>query len=556
MKLTHNRLALSVALVLSGLSNASAQTTTEPAQVTGIGPWTTAPVFTIGETINGYTPPGIPDGMGAFERNDEVVIVSNHELRSAQGYPYFLANGAELTGARVSYLSFDKDSRELMDAGLAYDTIYNRAGLPVTDSSDLEFGGLNRLCSAGSFSKGQAGFVDDVFLTGEETGGGTEFALDVANGELWALPWMGRAAWESVAALEVPGINRTHVAILIGDDRGDAPLLLYVGEKMKNGNFVERNGLANGKLYMWVADNGELSPADWSGTGTSRSGRFVEVENYNADQAGSAGSQGELGFDDLGFATQAELDNQKSAIGAFNFSRPEDVHTNPREGKGNEVVLASTGRDTTINQGADYWGTTYLVDVKINRGRIKNGNITADISILYDGDDAGNQFPHPDFGIRSPDNLVWADDGLIYIQEDRSTSVRVPKDPAGCDAATDPVECRDRAFGGASGEEASLWTLDPKSGVATRIGQVDRTAVPAGQTDGDPLDLGDWETSGIIDVTEEFDADDERLFFFNSQAHSLGGGIIDSANLVQGGQFLFLSAEELDDDDDEEGEND
>ena len=134
MKLTHNRLALSVALVLSGLSNASAQTTTEPAQATGIGPWTTTPVFTIGETINGYTPPGIPDGMGAFERNDEVVIVSNHELRSAQGYPYFLANGTELTGARVSYLSFDKDSRELMDSGHAFDTIYNRAGLPVTDS--------------------------------------------------------------------------------------------------------------------------------------------------------------------------------------------------------------------------------------------------------------------------------------------------------------------------------------------------------------------------------------------------------------------------------------
>ena len=174
MKLIRSRLAISVTLVMFGLSSATAQTTTEPAQVSGIGPWSTSPVFTIGETINGYTPTGIPDGMGAFERDDEVVIVSNHELRSTQGYPYYLATGAELTGARVSYLSFDKDSRKLMDAGLAYDTIYNRAGLPVTDSSDLEFGGLNRLCSAGSFSKGQAGFVDDVFLTGEETGGGTE----------------------------------------------------------------------------------------------------------------------------------------------------------------------------------------------------------------------------------------------------------------------------------------------------------------------------------------------------------------------------------------------
>ncbi len=544
MELIPNRLAFSVALAMAGLSGASAQTTTEPVQVTGLGPWTTSPVFTIGETIDGYTPPGIPDGMGAFERDDEVVIVANHELRSAQGYPYFLANGAELTGARVSSLSFAKHSRELMDMGLAYDTIYNRAGEIVDEPSDLDFGGLNRLCSAGSFTKGQAGFVDDVFLTGEESYGGTEFALDVANGKLWALPWMGRAAWESVAALEVPGINKTHVAIVIGDDRGDAPLLLYVGEKMKNGNFVERNGLAHGRLYMWVADNGELSPAHWSGTGTSRSGRFVEVEIYNADDAGSAASQEDRGFDELGFATQEELDSQKSAIGAFNFSRPEDVHTNPRKGKGNQVVLASTGRNTAINQGADLWGTTYLVDVKINLGRIQNGNITADLTILYDGDDAGLQFSHPDFGIRSPDNLVWADDGLIYIQEDRSTPVRVPKDIAGCAAATDPGECQDLAFGGASDEEASLWSLDPISGAAYRIGQVNRDAVPTGQTDSDPLDLGDWETSGIIDVTDEFDAKGERLLFINAQAHSLGGGVIDSANLVQGGQFLFLSHDE------------
>ena len=545
MKLIHNSLAIGVALALFGLTSATAQTTTEPAQASGLGPWTTSPVFTIGETINGYTLPGIPDGMGAFERDDEVVILSNHELQNTQGYPYSLANGTELTGARVSYLSFDKGSRELMDAGLAYDTIYNRAGQHVTHASDLDFDGLHRLCSAGSFTRGQAGFVDDVFLTGEETGGGTEFALDVANGELWALPWMGRAAWESVAALEVTDINHTHVAIVIGDDRGDAPLLLYVGEKDPNGNFVERNGLANGKLYMWVANNGELSPADWSGTGTQRRGRFVEVENYNASQAGSADNQDELGFDELGFATQTELDNQKSTIGAFNFSRPEDVHTNPRAGKGNQVVLASTGRETTINQGADYWGTTYLVDVKISRGRIRNDNITADISIIYDGDDAGGmQFSHPDFGIRSPDNLVWADDGLVYIQEDRSTSERVPKDPAGCSAATDPAKCRDLAFGGASGQEASLWKLDPISGAATRIGQVNRSGIPTGQTDGDPLDLGDWETSGIIDVTDEFDAIGERLFFFNAQAHSLGGGPIDSKDLVQGGQFLFLSAEE------------
>ncbi len=345
MKLMRNCLALGVALAISGVTTASATTTPEPAQVTGLGPWNTSPVFTIGETINGYTPPGIPDGMGAFERNDKVLIVSNHELRSTQGYAYKLANGTELIGARVSYLTFDKQNRELEKAGLAYDTIYNRAGDIVDEASDLESSGLHRLCSAGSFISGQAGFVDDVFLTGEETYGGTEFALDVANGELWALPWLGRAAWESVAALEIGGINKTHVAILVGDDRGDAPLLLYVGEKIPGGNFIERNGLANGRLSVGAIT--DLSPRK---NGTEQPQRPLREVRTTSNERQHADSQDELGFDELGFATQAELDNQKVTIGAFNFSRPEDLHTNPKSGKGNQVVFASTGRDTTINQ--------------------------------------------------------------------------------------------------------------------------------------------------------------------------------------------------------------
>lgn len=529
-------LSVGVAATLLNASGAIAQTT-QPAQTVGLGPWTTEAVVTVGETINGYQPVGIPDGMGAFDRGDYVEVVSNHELRSQVGYPYTLASGAELRGARISSVIIDKETRQVTDMDLAYDTIYNRAGEVVMSSSDLDFGGLNRLCSAGYEPAGSAGFVDDVMLTGEETFGGTEFVLDPVNDELWAAPAMGRAAWESAAAIDAKTINETHVAVLVGDDRGDAALLLYVGEKQRGGNFLERNGLAQGRLYMWVADDGSLSPADWNGTGTSRSGKFVEVVNYNPDEAGSADSQNERGFDELGYATQAELDAQKVEIGAFNFSRPEDVHRSPKaRGNGGEVVFASTGRNTTINQGKDLWGTTYVIDTKINRGRIKNGNITADITILYDGDDAGaGQFPDPDFGLRSPDNLVWGDDGIIYVQEDRSVS----------------------GFGDVSGEETSIWAIDPETGLLERVSQVDRSAIPDdGQFDIDPDDLGDWETSGIIDVTDLFGAEDERLLFLNVQAHSLRGGPVgdpfvpsgdptsDDSNLVQGGQWLFMSQPE------------
>ncbi len=207
-------------------------------------------------------------------------------------------------------------------------------------------------------------------------------------------------------------------------------------------------------------------------------------------------------------------------LGGFTFSRPEDVATNPADGT--QAILASTGRSSLFP--SDSWGTTYTVDVDFND--IDAGDITATLDILYDGDDAGaGQFEGPDFGLRSPDNLDWAQDGLIYLQEDRSVS----------------------GFGDVSGEETSIWSLDPTTRELVRVAQVDRSAVPDGsgsvpsaQTDTDPADLGDWETSGIIDVSRFFGEDPGELFIFNVQAHSLRGGEIDSEDLVQGGQLAFL----------------
>ena len=121
-----------------------------------------------------------------------------------------------------------------------------------------------------------------------------------------------------------------------------------------------------------------------------------------------------------------------AAVGAFQFSRPEDVATDPADPT--RFVLASTGRGQLFP--SDNWGTTYIVDVDFS-------DLTATLDIVYDGDDAGaGQFADPDFGLRSPDNLDRADDGMIYVQEDRSTAPRL-------------------ALGGTSGIEASVWMLDP-----------------------------------------------------------------------------------------------
>lgn len=496
--------------------------TTADNQMTGINNAHVDPVLTIGEAVNGYTPPGIPDGMQAYSRGRTVQILSNHELESDAGYPYTLANGTALTGARVSSFILSKVSRNILDASLAYHTMYDRTGAEVT-SPDQVNGGLNRLCSARGVAAGQYDFEDNIFFTGEEYRNGTEWALDVDSGELWAAPALGRAAWESVSPVDTG--NPETVGLIIGDDTSAAPLYYYVGKKndLGDNSFLDRNGLAQGQLYCWASKTGELNPEEFNGTGGMLAGEWMPLAVRDESMAGQAGydEQGYLDGDTL----RTAADNQ----GCFSFSRPEDVHNNPH--KPTEVVFTSTGRQSTFP--ADNWGTLYIVDVA-----------SAELKILLDDDD--QQFR--DFGIRSADNLVWADNGKIYVQEDRSTGLKVPKDPAGCAVADDPEACRDDAFGGRSTIEASIWEINPHTEIKStvdiqRIGVMNRAAaLPSGQVDTDPLDLGDWESSGIIDVTRYFKTvPGSTLLFANTQAHSVSGGAIDSENLVQGGQYFFIT---------------
>ena len=460
--------------------------------------WEVAPIFTVENRIGDYRPPGILDGAGAFELDDNTVrVLVNHELRPEQGYAYELANGTSLTGSRVSYFDIDKVTLEVKASGVAYDTIVNRYGQTLERAivDDGDTGALRRLCSSVFVPKGSYALVDDIYFTGEETGGGQLYALDVANNVLYAAPQAGRAAFENVTLIDTG--NADTIGIVIGDDRQGAPLLLYIGAKnaIGDGSFLDRNGLAQGKLYTWVVDNGDSTPEDFNKTGEMRSGNFVEIDIRNESKAGME-HHDEMGFvsqelqDTLSFGS-AELGIE--GVGAFHFSRPEDLAVNP--GNGSQVVFNSTGRGQVYP--SDDWGTVYMIDFDLS-------DMSANIRIIYSGDDSGaGQFPGgPDFGLRSPDNLEWAADGFVYQQEDRSTSIG--------------------EFGGTSGREASVWQMDPTDGQLVRIAEVNRQAIPVGAVDTDPDDLGDWETSGVLDVTSLFGADSTTLLV-NVQAHSMRG---------------------------------
>ena len=125
------------------------------------------PVFTIGDTLESttgalnassagnFSPVGTPDGLGAFLLNANTIrVFMNHEVEvpttGSAGYPFILANGTVMSkgGARISYFDIDKNNRRVIDGGLAIARIYDRSGNVVTSTTQLELGGLDRMCSA------------------------------------------------------------------------------------------------------------------------------------------------------------------------------------------------------------------------------------------------------------------------------------------------------------------------------------------------------------------------------------------------------------------------
>ena len=498
--------------------------------------FTAKTLATIGDNFGDYRPPGVLDGMDAWRWNENTVrLFVNHELECYAGYPWQLANGTTLRGARVSWFDIDRDTQEIRAGGNAIQEMRDRRGTIVTSARQVNESsrssllnwfasnkdkqcGLTSLCSAQGYRVGEFGFVDDLFFTNEEVStaeghphGGSVWCLDIHTGTLWALPELGRGAWENAAAIETPDQAKAdgHIALLLGDDldAGSAPLYLWVGKKIPDGNFIERNGLTQGQLYAWASNKGDRDPQDWRGTGNQRAGTFKALITHDPDQAG------EPGYDRDGYLNDNLLRTQAQELGAFMMSRPEDLHTNPQNGL--QVALCSTGQGNVYP--ADDWGTVYLIDMQFD---MLNAVLrpTATLTILHDTDDYG------DHGIRSPDNIVWASDGWLYIHEDRATRLN--------------------EFGGETGREASTWRLNPsKPKEFQLVAVIDRSVVlPDGAKDGRPAKLGAWECSGIIDVSKLFTENADELWLITAvQADSIRGGPIGGQELlVEGGQLVML----------------
>ena len=485
-------------------------------------------LITAGEVVNGmqpgfsvYVPPGFFDGMGAYDNNDGTyTLLVNHELASTAGYQLNVAGQNGITpgsvsgvaGARISRFVVAKDidgnsangfQSKVLSGGLAYDTV-------ISPDPAFQKGGFNRFCSANFAPAAQfsgRGFVDSLFLLGEESGSGRFFALDPAGEDLYHVPAFGLGGWESATALDT-GSASTVAVMLFDDTSGIANYLyLWVGTKDPgSADLLARNGIAaaSGSLYAWKASDIANTPAALNGVSlnTPVNGGWVLLGS---------------GTQVAALPTATALRSLASAQGAMTFVRIEDGAVDPVSGR--QVAFNSTG-----GSGDDLYGNTNIIDLSAAfdaSGQLAAGASTT-LRVLVDADRLTGVARQS--GVRNPDNIEWSANGRLYIQEDRSL----------------PAGVSNGSFGS---EEASIWSVDVLTGVADRWAQIDRSVVPAiyGQSDSATTDVGNWESSGVIDVSAIYGASAGTFFLADVQAHSLTNGNLNgSSYLVEGGQIDLI----------------
>lgn len=433
---------------------------------------------------------GIPDGMGFYRQdadNHLVTLLVSHEFNSTQGGTAGpLPAGARISELTLSLLRNRAAPRTIASGKYAIEHLFY--GEPPVEVDPITRG-IGRLCSS-HMAGPEVGFDRPIFLNGEEADGANTYdglgglAWATIGNETYALPRLGRAAWENIVAVPNTGDYTVVFGLEDGPSAGDglnSQLYWYVGAKNPGAaDALGLNGLDNGSLYTWVADDAAMnSEAAFATEGASLPGTWVSVD---WDQ------------------TDAALDTQTRAVGGFAFVRIEDGASDLNT-PGVFYFVTTGGRP------ANPYGRLYKMTFDAAN---PYGPTTLTLLDVYDTTE-----------VISPDNIDINKFGEIAICEDPNynlSSLGLTRDTA-------------------------LWIYNVNDGSKQIVAEVDRDAARAHALAADPGNSSDpgsdtpggWEFSGVIDAESLLGP---GFWLFNVQAHSLR--IVPTGETVQGGQILWL----------------
>ncbi len=123
----------------------------------------------------------------------------------------------------------------------------------------------------------QKGYRGAIFLSGEEVGHEGRAFAHLLDGTSYELPYLGKMSWENILAQ--PGTGDTTLVVAM-DDSTPGQVYVYIGEKRRTGNPVERAGLVGGKLYGVAVDGYPVEPDTGIPSGTPF--RLIEITNQQS----------------------------------------------------------------------------------------------------------------------------------------------------------------------------------------------------------------------------------------------------------------------------------
>lgn len=389
------------------------------------------------------------DGLGALLSDASTLRVQvNHEVLDATISEVDLdlsslktAIGNTISGGTTGGVSFVTSARQ------AYDRWSSDGGASWTNTSDPNNTSFNRFCSGQSylpntFGAGR-GFVDNVYITGEESFGIASFerlfAIDLDNRDFYQLSGVAGSApggiggmpkdsWENAALLDTGETD--HVALLLSPDGGTQIMKMFIGEKGKdvNGNasndFLARNGLAFGSYYYLNDVLPAIGTPSVDGTfDTTTAGALFASKMEDVDTSPSD-------------PTRAVLGNQN--FGLFTFDFDFDFTSGSFSAAGSSFSITKTQNDVSNTLGTfgdpdnvDWSAATVLNGTTYPDGLIfvnednSNGEIWvnapdgSDLTLI--GDTAGIGTSTETSGILDISALVGFNPGSVLLTSSQGT---------------------------------------------------------------------------------------------------------------------------------------
>jgi hypothetical protein len=507
MKLSKPALVGVIAVIATAVSTSAWAAAPKPTYLLSKNPAVALKVIaTTGDTINGLTVRGIPDGMGAYaNERGGITLLSSHEISTTAPLALKGKSSTAVWATSITKFNVSPNSMAVTSASdfIKEVNFYNyttgkyqstpTGAAPVGVSAGTFDWGISRFCSAtytaaGTFLYNGVGYAGGLYTAGEEVGDDSRgFAFDM-DGVGYQLPRMGMTAFENI----IPGIKPGPNTVVIGTEDGsatDSQMTIYVGKKQATGTPVDQAGLTNGDLYALNLPN-------------------VKTDNIFRTTVGKNKK------------TAAELKkvewNTTPALfedGNWDPTNPNIFYFVTTESNKDPIASASNPATPTVSRdGGALWRLTFK--------DAQNPLLGAELEMLLNGGEA--------LMLSKPDNITVTNDGkVVLIQEDPGNNALL---------------ARVLAY---RVSDAKLVTL----------AQFDESMFKKG---GSAFITEDEESSGIIDATALLAkaGDTNAYFFLNTQIHTPTGAIAARPDLagrsaarkdaintatIEGGQYYIMT---------------